>query len=41
VGLADTIAAREAALDPPVGDSAYAFSGGERQRLAIARTLVG
>ena len=25
----------------PCGESAYAFSGGERQRLAIARTLVG
>ena len=41
VGLADTIAAREGGLDTPVGESAYAFSGGERQRLAIARTLVG
>lgn len=41
VGLADTISAREGGLDTPVGESAYAFSGGERQRLAIARTLVG
>ena len=41
VGLADTIAARKGGLDTPVGESAYAFSGGERQRLAIARTLVG
>ena len=41
VGLADTIRSREGGLDTPVGESAYAFSGGERQRLAIARTLVG
>lgn len=41
VGLAETISAREGGLDTPVGESAYAFSGGERQRLAIARTLVG
>ncbi len=41
VGLADTISARDGGLDTPVGESAYAFSGGERQRLAIARTLVG
>lgn len=41
VGLADTIFAREGGLDAPVGESAYAFSGGERQRLAIARTLIG
>ena len=41
VGLGETISAREGGLDTPVGESAYAFSGGERQRLAIARTLVG
>lgn len=41
VGLADTIYARDGGLDAPVGESAYAFSGGERQRLAIARTLIG
>ena len=41
VGLGETIGAREGGLDTPVGESAYAFSGGERQRLAIARTLVG
>ena len=41
VGLDDTISARDGGLDTPVGESAYAFSGGERQRLAIARTLVG
>ena len=41
VGLAETIAARREGLDAPVGESAYAFSGGERQRLAIARTLLG
>lgn len=41
VGLADTISSRKGGLDTPVGESAYAFSGGERQRLAIARTLIG
>lgn len=41
VGLADTIGARVGGLDAPVGESAYAFSGGEQQRLAIARTLIG
>ncbi len=41
VGLASIISARAAGLDAPVGESAYAFSGGERQRLAIARTLLG
>lgn len=41
VGLAPTISARPEGLDAPVGESAYAFSGGERQRLAIARTLLG
>ncbi len=40
VGLAETIRARPEGLDAPVGESAYAFSGGERQRLAIARTLL-
>ena len=40
VGLLDTIASRPEGLDSPVGESAYAFSGGERQRLAIARTLL-
>ncbi len=41
VGLGTTIAARAEGLDAHVGESAYAFSGGERQRLAIARTLLG
>lgn len=41
VGLRPTISARAEGLDAPVGESAYAFSGGERQRLAIARTLLG
>ena len=41
VGLADTIGTRVGGLDAPVGESAYAFSGGEQQRLAIARTLIG
>lgn len=40
VGLADTLSSRPEGLDAPVGESAYAFSGGERQRLAIARTLL-
>lgn len=40
VGLYPTIRRREEGLDAPVGESAYAFSGGERQRLAIARTLL-
>ncbi|WP_040161959.1 ABC transporter ATP-binding protein [Nigerium massiliense] len=40
VGLYDTVSARPEGLDTPVGESAYAFSGGERQRLAIARTLI-
>ncbi|WP_232547030.1 ABC transporter ATP-binding protein [Propioniciclava soli] len=40
VGLLGTIRDRDEGLDAPVGESAYAFSGGERQRLAIARTLL-
>ncbi|MBP8920869.1 MAG: ABC transporter ATP-binding protein [Micropruina sp.] len=40
VGLLETIRDRSEGLDAPVGESAYAFSGGERQRLAIARTLL-
>lgn len=40
VGLLKAIRARDEGLDAPVGESAYAFSGGERQRLAIARTLL-
>ncbi|MCW3156511.1 ABC transporter ATP-binding protein [Micropruina sonneratiae] len=40
VGLHPTVRRREEGLDAPVGESAYAFSGGERQRLAIARTLL-
>ena len=40
VGLLPVIKERGAGLDAPVGESAYAFSGGERQRLAIARTLL-
>lgn len=41
VGLVDAVGSREGGLDFSVGESAYAFSGGERQRLAIARTLIG
>jgi len=41
VGLGNVISDREGGLSAAVGESAYAFSGGERQRLAIARTLVG
>ena len=40
VGLLRTLRERPDGLDAPVGESAYAFSGGERQRLAIARTLL-
>lgn len=40
VGLYRTIRDRDEGLQAPVGESAYAFSGGERQRLAIARTLL-
>lgn len=40
VGLYKTISSREDGLHSHVGESAYAFSGGERQRLAIARTLL-
>jgi len=40
VGLLKTMQGRADGLDAPVGESAYAFSGGERQRLAIARTLL-
>lgn len=40
VGLLKTIRERDEGLDTPVGESAYAFSGGERQRLAIARALL-
>ncbi|QIK72336.1 ABC transporter ATP-binding protein [Propioniciclava coleopterorum] len=40
VGLGGVIGERPEGLDAPVGESAYAFSGGERQRLAIARTLL-
>lgn len=40
VGLLATIRQRPEGLEAPVGESAYAFSGGERQRLAIARTLL-
>lgn len=40
VGLTKTLRSRDEGLDAHVGESAYAFSGGERQRLAIARTLL-
>lgn len=40
VGLLRTIRERTDGLEAPVGESAYAFSGGERQRLAIARALL-
>ncbi len=41
VGLLAVVRSRPGGLDAPVGESAYAFSGGERQRLAVARTLLG
>lgn len=40
VGLLPAIRARSEGLDAPVGEASYAFSGGERQRLAIARALL-
>lgn len=40
VGLAGTVSSRAEGLGAGVGESAYAFSGGERQRLSIARTLL-
>lgn len=40
VGLLATLRQRPEGLDAPVGESVHAFSGGERQRLAIARTLL-
>jgi ATP-binding cassette subfamily B protein len=38
--LADTVAALPEGLDTVVGARGHRFSGGERQRLAIARTLL-
>ena len=38
--LADTVAATPAGLDTVVGARGHRFSGGEQQRLAIARTLL-
>ena len=38
--LADEIARRDAGLDTPVGDRGLRLSGGEAQRLAIARALL-
>lgn len=38
--LADTVAATPAGLDTVVGARGYRFSGGEQQRLVIARTLL-
>lgn len=40
VGLHPTVAGRPEGLDAPVGEASSTFSGGERQRLAIARTLL-
>ncbi|WP_018254056.1 ABC transporter ATP-binding protein [Salinispora mooreana] len=40
VNLAETLARSPAGLDAPVGDAGLLFSGGERQRLAVARTLL-
>jgi ATP-binding cassette subfamily C protein CydD len=39
-GLADTIRKLPAGLDAPVGEDGARFSGGERQRLALARALL-
>jgi len=38
-GIYDLIAAQKAGLDTVIGTDALSFSGGERQRLAIARAL--
>ncbi len=40
VNLDDLLARDPAGLDAPVGDGGVLFSGGERQRLAVARTLL-
>ncbi|MBQ1075821.1 ABC transporter ATP-binding protein [Micromonospora sp. C31] len=40
VNLEETLARSPAGLDAPVGDGGVLFSGGERQRLAVARTLL-
>jgi ATP-binding cassette subfamily B protein len=40
VNLAETLARSPAGLDAPVGDGGVLFSGGERQRLAVARSLL-
>lgn len=37
----DTVERLPGGLDEPVGSNARSFSGGERQRLALARTLLG
>jgi ABC-type bacteriocin/lantibiotic exporter with double-glycine peptidase domain len=40
-GIADMIAKLPMGYETPVGDEGDAFSGGERQRIALARALVG
>lgn len=40
-GLADTVAALDGGLDAPLGEDGVRLSGGEGQRLAIARALIG
>lgn len=38
--IADAVRSRPGALDGPIGEGGSGFSGGERQRLSIARALV-
>ncbi|GAA2176463.1 thiol reductant ABC exporter subunit CydD [Arthrobacter parietis] len=40
VGLADTVRGRKDGLDTKIGPGGNRFSGGERQRLAVARALL-